>query len=216
MDTPSTSEDIAYGKLKQAILLGELPENEFLSQRMLAERVGVAVVTARAAMRRLESEGLLENVPRWGVRIPLESVETVTDRYFVREVLEVAALRRLLERMDPDHISLLRSAAEACDRAVLDDPDNVALFAELHFQFHYQLAAASESPLLLSELDRLNLRSRMLNHAKRGRRRATARAHHVQDVNDLLCGDPVKAEATLREHIRRGLAIELAALPTTS
>ena len=52
MDAPKTSEEIAYEKLRRAVLRGELPVNQFLSQRMLAEQIGTAVVTLRAPLHR--------------------------------------------------------------------------------------------------------------------------------------------------------------------
>ena len=152
MDAPKTSEEIAYDKLRLAVLRGELPTNQFLSQRMLAERIGAAVVTLRAAMRSLEKEGLLENVPRWGVRIPLETKESLIDRYYMRELLEVAALRRMLEHYDASLVDLLHSQAEKCDLMAFEDPENpenIEQFADLHFDLHHTLAEASQSPLLI-------------------------------------------------------------------
>ena len=76
-DYPATNEQQAYEKLRSAILRGEFPHGQFLSQRDLAERAGAAITTVRAALRTLESEGFIENVPRWGVRIPSETASAV-------------------------------------------------------------------------------------------------------------------------------------------
>ena len=106
-----TKEDIAYGKLKHLILAGQLPRNEFLSQRMLAEKADSVVITVRAALRRLEKDGLVEGVPKWGFRIPQETEETVRDRYFVRELLEAAAARRIVgDHTEEDAVRLRRLA----------------------------------------------------------------------------------------------------------
>ena len=115
MEQPRTKEDIAYGRLKELILVGALPRGEFLSQRMLAERVDAAVITVRAALRQLENDRLIESVPQWGVRIPLETEDSVADRYFLRELLEVGAVQRLVLRREDIEVDTLRSSARACD-----------------------------------------------------------------------------------------------------
>ena len=213
MDAPKTSEEMAYDKLRRAVLRGELPVNQFLSQRVLAERIGAAVVTLRAAMRSLEKEGLLENVPRWGVRIPIETEESLIDRYYLRELLEVAALRRIFEQIDPALVENLRSKAEKCDRLANEDPENVELFADRHFEFHHELTVASHSPLLIEALDRLNLKTLMLYNANRGWGRGYLRSTHSQLIQDLFGdGDLKDAEAALSLHVRQGLELELAAL----
>jgi DNA-binding GntR family transcriptional regulator len=212
MEAPKTSEEIAFDRLRHAVLRGELPVNQFLSQRMLAERIGAAVVTLRAAMRSLEKEGLLENVPHWGVRIPLETEESLTDRYYMREMLEVAALHRVLEFGDPALIEVLRGKAEKCDRMAFEDPNNIELFADLHFDFHHVLAEASKSALLLEALDRINLKTLMLHNASRGWGRGFARSTHVQLVSDLFSGDHKRAEDALARHVREGLELELEAV----
>ncbi len=212
MEAPKTSEEIAYERLRKAVLRGELPVNQFLSQRMLAEKIGAAVVTLRAAMRSLENEGLLENVPRWGVRVPLETEDSIKDRYFMRELLEVAALRRVLELRDPALVELLQRKAAACDRMASEDPENVERFAELHFDFHHTFVERSRSPLLLESLDRIHLKTLMLYNANRGWARGYLRTNHYQLVTDLFGADLQHAEEAMSNHIRDGMGLELEAV----
>lgn len=94
---PTTVEEQAYLSLRQEILGGELPAGEFLSQRKLAARSGVSVISVRGALRSLENEGLIENAPKWGVRIPQDTPATFTDRYFMRETLEVGLIQHALK-----------------------------------------------------------------------------------------------------------------------
>ena len=209
---PQTSEEIAYEKLRHIVIHGELPSNEFLSQRMLAERVGVAVVTVRGALRQLENDGLIENVPKWGVRIPIESEELLRDRYFMREVLEVVAVQRMIAQRNPDHAALLREKGEKCDDVAKDDPDNAELFAGLHFDFHHSLAEYSGSRLLVETLDRIHLRSLMSRNAKRVWGRGLTRFQHRQLAEDIFSKSDGEVEQLVKEHIRTGLKYELEAI----
>src|SRR6056297_139001 len=128
--SPRTNEDVVYERLRDLILAGHEPRGEFLRQRDLAARLDTAVVTLRCALRRLENEGLVENVPKWGVRIPVETRREIEERYFVREALEVAALGRILEAGPPDARGRLREAARRCDALAEDDPENITEFSE--------------------------------------------------------------------------------------
>jgi DNA-binding GntR family transcriptional regulator len=206
---PRTNEEIAYQRLRELILARELPVDEFLPQRKLAEIAGAAVVTVRTALRTLENEGLIENIPRWGVRIPRETEETLRDRYYMREVLELAAVRRILDRGSPSCTQVLREKAEKCDGLEAEDPENIKRFAELHYDFHHYIAECSESPLLMECLDRVSLKTMMLSNSKRGWGRGQDRTTHLQLVDNIFSGNANQSEEALRKHIRRGLDLEL-------
>jgi len=207
----ATQEDRVYDDLKTLILQGGLPQGEFLSQRMLASRVKSAVITVRGALRRLESDGLIESVPRWGVRIPPETEATVRDRYFLRAVLEVAAVRRIVADCPEALAQELRQRALDCDRVNTEAPEDEALFAERHLAFHLCIARLSGSPLLEQTLARLNLRSLMLLNAKRGWGRGKDRSptHHQDLAEAILSEDECRAVAAIQEHILRGLQYEM-------
>ena len=212
MDFPKTNEEIAYHLLRELLLRGELPVGKFLSQRMLCERAGVAEVTVRPALRLLQNEGLIEYIPHWGVRVPIETEESVRDRYFMREVLEVAAIKRILELNNPPCRPGLLERAQLCDRVSDEQPDNIELFAQRHFEFHHYMTQCSGSRLLVESLDRFHLRTMMLFNAKRGWGRGHDRNSHVQLVQDIFSGDAQHAENVVREHVRRGLEHELGAI----
>jgi DNA-binding GntR family transcriptional regulator len=211
-----TKEDMAYDRLKDLILLGKLPRGEFLSQRMLADQVDSAVITVRGALRQLENDRLIENIPQWGVRIPVETAESVTDRYFLRELLEVGAVRRLVERRDVIATQELRDAAQACDELSAQPEADFQLFAQRHYAFHQLLTDLSGSPLLAQAYSRLWMRSLMLWNAHRGWFRGYDRDPRLhQDLVETILGTNQRtATAAMIQHIRHGLELELDALRT--
>jgi len=209
---PQTSEEQAYFKVRKFILERELPEDEFLSQRDLAKKADVAVVTLRGALRRLEADQLIESVPRWGVRVPKETPERIQDRYFLRETFEVAAVRRIQELADPGNREQLIQRGEAVDRVALDAPDDYRLFAEEHHQFHCAIAEMSGSVLLCEHIERLNLRLLMQGNAMRGWNRGHARTQHRDYALALTADDLASAEEAARAHVKYGLQLELDAL----
>src|SRR6056297_234479 len=84
-----TSSEKAYRKLLEAILENKLERGEFISQRKLAVIAETSIVSVREALKRLEHEYLIEFIPKWGVRIPIETRERIIELYAVREALEV-------------------------------------------------------------------------------------------------------------------------------
>lgn len=212
-ENPKTKEELAYERLKTLILDGELPKSRFLSQRMLAEKVGTNITTIRTALRQLESDSLIENVPQWGVRIPLETEEILRDRYFMRELLEVGAVRLIVQRRGMpgfDSASIIQQA-KLCDAISRETPKDVLRFSKAHFDFHVELAKHSGSPLLLQSLSRIHFRSLILQNARRGWARGL-RVDHENLVEAILSGDEATAVEQTIKHIKGGLESELIAL----
>lgn len=193
---------------------GKFPVGEFLSQRMLAEETGAVVITVRSCLRRLENEGLIENVPKWGVRIPIDTPEKVRDRYFMREVLEVAALARLRENMNDDLKRELLRIAKKCDEMEKDSPDAYRKFAEAHNEFHSLIAKASGSELLMKFLGQMNLRSIMLYNARRiWATREPDDSHYHEKYAEIIMNAPwAEALGKVKEHIQKALDAELQVL----
>jgi DNA-binding GntR family transcriptional regulator len=207
---PQTQEDHVCQAVRDGILAGGLPVGEFLSQRKLAEKFDTSLITLRAALRRLENDGLIENVPRWGVRIPEDTPEQVRDRYFMREVLESAALERARPSLNDVKRAHLMQLAIVCDGVEGVNDDAVRAFGDAHFALHRCIVEYAGSPLLLEHYDRLMARNLMLINARRGWARGDrAPDHHQALVRALLNGPPAEAADALRAHIRRGLKSEL-------
>jgi DNA-binding GntR family transcriptional regulator len=209
-----TSEEKTYYRLKEKILEGGLPIGKFLPQRSLAADVNATIVTLRSALRLLENDGLIENVPKWGVRIPEEDEASLRDRYFLREVLELGALKRMLEcyRDDEQVKKELLKLARACDEMKPENPDSFREFAEKHIKLHSKIVEYSGSKLLIREIERLNFRSMMLTNSSRGWLQSSDyrfTTHHSDLIMDLFTLPESEAMETMRKHIRYGLELEL-------
>jgi GntR family transcriptional regulator, rspAB operon transcriptional repressor len=206
-----TQEQKAYTVLRELILAGDFPAGEFLSQRMLATRSKTTVISTREALRRLETDGLIESIPRWGVRIPEENEQTVRDRYFMREILECAIVRHMAGRWSTAQVERLRELAARCDAIPVGDTAVLSTFCELHLSLHQHIAECVGSRLLTETLARLVTRSFMLRNAKRGWARGarSSNTHHSKLIEALVSGNADIAEKAIREHIRQGLENEL-------
>jgi DNA-binding GntR family transcriptional regulator len=208
--TPKTKEEQAYIELKALILEGKLPTQKFLSQRMLAATVNTNISTIRTALRLLENDNLIENVPQWGVRIPLETEEVLRDRYFLRELLEVGAVKLIIRKRKSENldISSIIEKASLCDKVAREEPKDISKFSKVHFDFHLELAQKSGSPLLLQSLEKIHFRSLIQSHAKRGWATGSHINHQLL-VDVILAGDEKIAIEEMTKHIKGGLESEL-------
>jgi DNA-binding GntR family transcriptional regulator len=210
-----TCEEVTYDRLKTLIVGNKLPQGEFLSQRKLAKSVGATLVTLRSSLRLLENDGLLENVPKWGVRIPVESEESIQERYYVRELLEVGAVDKMLDMNIPNSQNILMEKAEVCDEVKLTGPESFKDFAHKHTDLHLTITRLSGNKLLYRELNRLNFRSMMLSNSKYGwemQGENLIAAHHQDFVRAIFAPNRQKALQAVRAHIRRGCTMELGTL----
>jgi DNA-binding GntR family transcriptional regulator len=212
-----TSEELTYARLRSLILSGGLPVGEFLPQRGLASQVEATIVTLRSALRLLENDGLIENIPKWGVRIPIETEKELRDRYYLREILELGAAAKLLElhRFDSAVLEDLLHFARACDALKPEKPDACRRFAELHASLHIRMAEYSGNELLAKNLERLNLRSMMLSNSQRiwrDQQEYLLENYHENLIKEIFSLPSEKALAALREHIQHGLSKELEAI----
>ncbi len=206
-----TKEEQAYEDVKAMILSGGLPKDVFLSQRMLAAKVDTNITTIRTALRQLERDGLIENVPRWGVRIPVETEERLRDLYFVRDILEVAAVRRIVQLRDTVNAAILREKAKIADAFARKLPDNVVAFSQAHFDFHLEVAKQSGSELLFHSLNRVHFRNWLLWHDVRLWKNRHL-IDHQKLVEIILNESEDEVIKYMRIHINNGLENELAEL----
>jgi DNA-binding GntR family transcriptional regulator len=211
---PKTKEQLAYENLRGLIVRDELPHGEFLSQRMLTARINSTMVNVRPALRQLENDGLIESVPRWGVRIPVEDEEAIRDRYFVREVLEVAAVRRIVAHRPIAGSERIHDMARVCDVPASASEASVYEYASQHYEFHLAIVDAAGSPMLCDAYRQIQLAGMMLWNAKRSwyRGKDPGPDHHRRLLEAILTGSEAQAIEATREHVAYGLQNELEAL----
>src|SRR5580700_8790566 len=84
--------DRAYERIKSRLLNNDYPPGTFLSERQLAENLGMSKTPVKAALERLESEGLIAVSPQQGIVVRELSVHEIADLYEIRAALESYSL----------------------------------------------------------------------------------------------------------------------------
>ena len=136
--------EAAYSALREEILAGRIPPGESVTELGLAERFAVARPTVKAAVERLVSEGLLVRTMHRSAQVPGLTTEQILDVFALREILERTAIETLTERRE-----VPREAERAVhEMADADGTRDVAGIVEADVRFHRALVAAVGSPRL--------------------------------------------------------------------
>jgi DNA-binding GntR family transcriptional regulator len=155
-----TLADQAYIALREAIVAGELPRGEKITERGLADRLQVSPTPVREALRRLEQDHLVERTGPRSVRVMDFDDAALAEVSAVEDTLRGLAARMAAANATPAQLAKMEAELDAAD-AALDkvlgqaNPSKkvVLAAAERAFQhareFHRLLDAASNSKLLL-------------------------------------------------------------------
>lgn len=140
-------------QLRQEVISGRIHPGQRIRLRTLEELFGVSHIPIREALRSLEAEGLVENIPQRGAIATPLSVEELAQLYDLRRLLEPAVAERAIPRLTKDQLRLSASALDAL-RAIPGEwasPD----FPEAHRRFHWLLLEPGATSMIERVLTQL-------------------------------------------------------------
>src|ERR1700729_2051346 len=108
----TANDDGAYRQLRAAILALDVVPGERLTERGLESLLGGSRTPIRAALMRLENEGLTQREGRGWKVTPIDLAEARAIMEY-REAVEVAAVRLAVERAGDEELAALRALSEA-------------------------------------------------------------------------------------------------------
>ena len=160
--------DLAYERIRQLLLDGDIAPGARLAQVDLAEQLGISRTPVREALRRLSAEGLVDSHPNRGFWAAELGLDAVLRRLEVRLILEPGIARLAAERRTEGHLAELRRsiAREENARSGLAAHDASR-------EFHFVLARATGNEEHVRILDSLWL-------VEVGRRLLSRRATEVE------------------------------------
>ena len=134
-DSTKTISNIAQERIRAAILEGVLSPGSRIDQNQLARDLNTSLVPVREALKKLESEGFVQIVPRRGAFVTEVSMEDLEDLYRARTIVEGEAGYHAAALITEDDLHRLQhiytQMSEALQR---DDYDR---FTRLNRQFHF-------------------------------------------------------------------------------
>jgi DNA-binding GntR family transcriptional regulator len=201
----------AYQAIREEILRGQLRPGTALSRRRLARELGMSVLPVTDALRRLEGDGLVESRARAGTRVRVPEEKVVRELYELREALETQSARLFADRATPGQRAELRRLAEQVDslfgrmEASGHDPAFRFTVHDRHVQLHMHIAEHAGSALLRQMIERNHVLILNWLFDVAGRRTPLPPRFHAELAEALVSGDPARADAAMRAHVRYGL-----------
>lgn len=148
----------AYHHLHQKILSGDLAPGSRISEQLISKELGISRMPVRDAIRQLQNEGLVEQVPRYGTVIFKPKRKDVLDLYKLREALESFAASEVAANSTPSLLEKLATYIEAMKsfRAKLQREEITILlgkdlmrFLAIDMAFHMLIIQATGNPRLI-------------------------------------------------------------------
>ncbi|MGO8920674.1 MAG: GntR family transcriptional regulator [Stellaceae bacterium] len=202
-------------RLRELILSGELAPGERLSELSMVDRLGVSRTPVRAALARLEEEGLLEPIPSGGFAVRAFTEDEIRDAVELRGTLEGLAARLAAERgVALPALNEMRRLLDRID-ALIAAPDiteaDFSAYVTLNEQVHARLVDFAGSAVVARQIGRvmsLPFASPSAFLEAQGRlpeARAVlvlAQEHHRAVLDAIEHREGTRAEAIMREHAR--------------
>ncbi|MFV3077355.1 GntR family transcriptional regulator [Niveispirillum fermenti] len=164
IDNPMLVRDHALDRLRTAISTGLYPPGTRLVERELCEALGISRTSVREALRQLQSESLIEVGKRRNIAVAIVTAQDAHDIYTVREMLETDAVRRLVDRNDPETVKRLTRIHKDLQKAL--NKGNVQQLAAMAGTFYETILQGCGSKVihdvarpLLARVNYLRLRS---------------------------------------------------------
>ncbi len=201
MDDYLPLRDVVFQTLRKAILTGELMPGERLMEIHLAQKLGVSRTPIREAIRKLELEGLVMNIPRRGAQVAEISERGLRDVLEVRRALDTFCAELACERISDEEKEALKKACKDFEDAV--ETKDATVIAKADVAFHDIIVGATGNERLVALLN--NLAEQMYRY----------RFEYIKDVSQhgklieehrvlmdaILKGNIIGARDAAREHI---------------
>lgn len=202
--------DRAYDRIKERLLNDDYPPGTFLSERQLADTLGMSKTPVKAALERLESEGFIAVSPQQGIVVRELSVGEIADQYEIRAALESYTLRTLAGRLTPEQQARVKANLKA--QARLRGTGDVARGVELDAEFHMQFIEFLGNREILKVTGQLREKMRrvvtQVFRLSPGRI-DTSYEEHAAIAGAVIAGDGDRAAALIVRHLELGKALIL-------
>jgi DNA-binding GntR family transcriptional regulator len=212
VETYSNIRDSSLKALREAILEGNLKPGERLIERDIAAKLGISRTPVREAIRKLELEGLVTQVPGKGVVVAKISFEEVIEIYHIRAVLEGLAARLAAEKINEQIRNNLRMLISKMQIAIRDDHQDMMI--TLNTEFNELIYESAGSPRLYQMLS--NMAEYVQKFAQTGYRWpgriAEATKEHEQIASAIIAGNGELAEKFAIAHIESSKKIYIQTL----
>jgi len=198
----ATGRRLAGGRLRQAIMAGDMAPGQRLVEEELAAMLGVTRASLRAALFDLTAEGLVERIPNRGARVRAVTLDEAVAITECRMALEGLCAAKAAERVTEPEAARLRQLGEDLERRVADGEP--LKYSALNHELHRLVREISGQAVAADLLERLNgqlVRHQFQLSLRPGRPQASL-PEHLAIIAAIVGRRPAEAEEATRRHLR--------------
>lgn len=211
---PGNKTQHVYDYVMERIVDGVLAAGTAINIGALAEETGVSLIPTREALRRLESEGLIEFVFHRGVRVRELAIDEYREIMQTQAVLEALAVGMSAERLTADELARAREVNRRMDDAY--GAGDFHGYNEGSLEFHGLLRAHCPNRHLRDMLDRGQSRVAAVRASVVGYRGTLAERlseEHAHMIDRIEAGaNASEIESLMRAHREGTIAADSAGL----
>lgn len=195
-ERPNLKQMVA-GRLRELIFAGELRPGSKIDQDELAQRFGISKLPVREALITLESEGLVDNLPRRGSFVARLSRQDITDHYDVFGVIAGMAAARATTTLTAADLDVLDDLVVAMEKAT-----STAVQEDLNYRFHRLINRAGASRRMRSVLQLLGKSIPTRYFELISGWAETAHTQHREIIAAFRRGDAEAVQQAVERHLR--------------
>lgn len=207
MSIPITSQPslatLARQALERTILAGNYLPGERLVEERLCDELGISRPPLREALKELANSGLVEHIPRKGVRIMSITQHDVFEIATLRRELERMAMQLTLPNLEPARVERCKESLRTMESiaAIGTEGDMVAA----GFEFHYAVVGLAGHRRIETTYRAMALQLQMCMALNNQARRMIEDldgnvARHQRMLEVVLRRDPEEIEAEFDNH----------------
>ncbi|WP_434309089.1 GntR family transcriptional regulator [Hominifimenecus sp. rT4P-3] len=196
--------EIAYEELKQMIMSNRLKAGEMIGENYLTTVFQMSRTPIREAIRRLESEGLVEVKDGVGTFVTEISSEEIADAYEVRKSLEILAIKTAVFAFSEKEIQSLEARFSTLYQRVKNG-DNITVdeYADADWMLHDLIIVKSKNRFVKTAMDAIgmNLKRYQYMSVKAFQNVEKCMEEHLEIIQGIREKDPEKVIQILNVHI---------------
>ena len=146
---PPLSTDL-FTQIQIDILSGKLKSGDKMTEKKICDEYKVSRTPVREALKQLEMDGLIENIPNRGAFVVGLSFDDIEDMYELRKVYEIQAVKWAIVRITEDEMEQLEETFEFMEFYTMKN--DIDKMLNINTGFHQIIYNASHNRMLLQLL----------------------------------------------------------------
>lgn len=193
--------NIAFLKIKEWILNGELPSGTILVERQLCELLNLSRTPVRSALQDLVKDGFVIAAPGRGLMVSSVQIDDAVEIFEIRQVVEVLALELFMKGDHPGVVARMRRTVEDMQEAMKREDYQTFIRADnLFHELYSENTGNRRLKKICTELSEQAQRFTALTVDDSVRCQMSYQ-HHTAIMESIEAGDIQKATELLRKHL---------------